>query len=44
MVAVYVALIINGLYTFDQVPDIIKADVKAALEKLGLGDLAVEEV
>ena len=40
MVAVYVALIINGLYTFDQVPSICQADVKAALEKLGLGDLA----
>ena len=40
MVAVYVALIINELYTFEQVPSICQSDVKATLEKLGLGYLA----
>lgn len=36
MVALYVALIINGRRTFDQVPAKFKASVKADLEALGL--------
>ena len=36
MVAVYVALIINGRRTFDSVPAKLKEAVKAELEALGL--------
>lgn len=36
MVALYVALIINGRRTFDQVPVKFKEAVKADLEALGL--------
>lgn len=36
MVALYVALIINGRRTFDQVPDKFKDAVRADLEALGL--------
>ena len=38
MVALYVALIINGRRTFDQVPAKFKAAVKADLEALGLDE------
>lgn len=40
MVTVYVSLIVKGAKTFDEVPEKIKADVKAELELLGLGHLA----
>lgn len=40
---VYATLIINGYRTFAQVPKILKARVKAALEQLGMGELATEE-
>lgn len=42
MVAVYLALVMYGRYTFSQVPDILKDRVKTELEILGLGDLATE--
>lgn len=42
MVVVYVALIVAGRKTFDQVPDILKEKVKAELEALDLGDLVIE--
>lgn len=38
MVALYVALIINGRRTFDQVPAKFKVAVHADLEALGLDD------
>lgn len=38
MVALYVALIINGRRTFSQVPAKFKAAVKADLEALGLDE------
>lgn len=38
MVALYVALIINGRRTFDQVPAKFKEAVKADLEALGLDE------
>lgn len=38
MVALYVALIINGRRTFDQVPAKFKDAVKADLEALGLDE------
>ena len=38
MVALYVALIINGRRTFKQVPDRFKEAVKADLEALGLDE------
>ena len=41
MVTVYVALIIAGRKTFDQVPAILKDKVKAELIALDLGDLAM---
>ena len=40
MVTVYVTLIIRGRKTFAQVPELLKADVKAELEALELGNLA----
>lgn len=43
MDVVYAALIINGYRTYKQVPMILKARVKATLEAMGLGDLAVED-
>lgn len=41
MVTVYVALIIAGRKTFEQVPAILKDKVKAELIALDLGDLAM---
>ena len=38
MVALYVALIINGRRTYDQVPAKFKEAVKADLEALGLDE------
>lgn len=38
MIALYVALIINGRRTFKQVPDRFKEAVKADLEALGLDE------
>ena len=38
MVALYVALIINGRRTFDQVPAKFKEAVRADLEALGLDE------
>jgi len=38
MVALYVALIINGRRTFDRVPTKLKEAVKADLEALGLDE------
>ena len=38
MVALYVALIINGRRTYAQVPDKFKAAVRADLEALGLDE------
>lgn len=43
MDVIYAALIIRELKTFAQVPNVLKAKVKAVLEGLGLGELAVEE-
>lgn len=43
MDVIYATLIINGLKTFKEVPNIIKPRVKAVLEGLGLPDLAKEE-
>jgi hypothetical protein len=40
MVTVYVTLIIRGYKTFADVPELLKADVKAELEALELGHLA----
>lgn len=39
MVAVYVALIINGRRTYASVPALLKDKVKVDLEALGLEDL-----
>ena len=44
MVVVYVALIVAGRKTFDQVPDILKEKVKTELEALDLGDPAIAQV
>lgn len=41
MVTVYVALIIAGRKTFEQVPAILKDKVKAELIALDLGELAM---
>ena len=41
MAEVYAALIIKGVKTFDQVPAIIQSKVKAALEALKFGELAL---
>lgn len=38
MIALYVALIINGRRTFDQVPNKFKEIVKTDLEALGLDE------
>ena len=38
MVALYVALIINGRRTFDQVPEKFREAVRADLEALGLDE------
>lgn len=43
MVAIYVALIIKGLYTIDKVPYTVKEDVKAMLIELELPELAEEK-
>lgn len=43
MVAIYVALIIKGLYTIDRVPYTVKEDVKAMLIELELPELAEEQ-
>ena len=42
MDVIYAALIIRELKTFKDVPNVLKAKVKAVLEGLGLGELAVE--
>ena len=42
MDVVYATLIINGYRTFAQVPTILKPRVKAALEALGMAELATE--
>lgn len=43
MAEVYATLIIKGVKTYAQVPDIMKPKVKAVLEALDMGELAVEE-
>lgn len=40
MAEVYATLIVKGVRTFEQVPDIIKPRVKTVLEALDLGELA----
>lgn len=40
MVTVYVTLIIKGYKTFQEVPDLLKDDVRAELIALELGHLA----
>lgn len=40
MAVIYATLIVNGLKTFKQVPDVIKEDVKAILVSLGCPQLA----
>ena len=40
MAEVYATLIIKGVKTFDQVPDIIQLKVKAVLEALDLSEFA----
>ena len=40
MAEVYATLIVKGVRTFEQVPDIIKPRVKIVLEALDLGELA----
>lgn len=43
MAEVYATLIIKGVKTYAQVPAVIKPKVKAVLEALDLGELAIEE-
>lgn len=43
MAEVYATLIIKGVKTYAQVPAVIKPKVKAVLEALDMGELAVEE-
>lgn len=43
MAEVYATLIIKGVKTYAQVPGIMKPKVKAVLEALDMGELAVEE-
>lgn len=42
MAEVYATLIIKGVKPYDQVPAVIKPKVKAVLEALDMGELAVE--
>lgn len=39
---IYATLIVNGVKTFDEVPSVIKPQVKAVLESLGVPELAEE--
>jgi tryptophan synthase alpha subunit len=40
MATIYVTLIVKGYKTYQQVPDILKTEVKNQLEALELGELA----
>lgn len=42
MAEVYATLIIKGVKTYAQVPEVIKPKVKAVLEALDMGELAAE--